>query len=169
MLALLRPSRRLVAPVLQLDAAGAWPWVTAKTVRPGAGRCKNEASRSRSTSSFDAAAATPHDAKMAKWDMKRTQANFTELSPLTFLKRAERVYPNHTAVVHGSKSFTWRETAGANASKSLPGLPHLPASPEGPDRISVARAEDCGTLQSDADGWRAPSRSGELRAATRSP
>jgi fatty-acyl-CoA synthase len=116
MLSLLRPSRRLLAPLLHLDvdAAGSRPWVTARMPRPGAaGRCTRTASRLQSTLGVPAAAAAaaPSDAKMAKWDIKRTQANYTELSPLTFLKRAERVYPNHTSVVHGSKSFTWRETA----------------------------------------------------------
>ena len=51
------------------------------------------------------------DAKMAKWNMPKSQANYAELSPMSFLKRVERVYPDHTAVVHGSKSFTWKQTA----------------------------------------------------------
>ena len=30
---------------------------------------------------------------------------------MSFLKRTERVYPEYTSIVHGSKSFTWRQTA----------------------------------------------------------
>ena len=38
------------------------------------------------------------------------RANYTPLSPNTFLKRAARVYPDHPSVVHGAKRFTWGET-----------------------------------------------------------
>ena len=51
------------------------------------------------------------DAKMTRWDMMKTPANYVELTPVGFLKRVARVFPHHPAVVHGSKSFTWAQTA----------------------------------------------------------
>ncbi|NML46094.1 acyl-CoA synthetase [Ramlibacter sp. G-1-2-2] len=43
-------------------------------------------------------------------DLPRTEANFTPLSPLSFLERAAEVYPQRTAVVHGAIRRSWRET-----------------------------------------------------------
>jgi len=43
-------------------------------------------------------------------DLDRNAANFAALSPLTFLERAAAVYPDHTAVIHERKRFTWKET-----------------------------------------------------------
>ncbi len=42
--------------------------------------------------------------------LDKNKANYTPLSPLTFIKRAAYVYPNKTAVVYGKKRFTWKET-----------------------------------------------------------
>lgn len=41
--------------------------------------------------------------------LDRNPANFEPLSPLSFLPRAARVYPHHTAIVHGDTRHTWRE------------------------------------------------------------
>ena len=38
------------------------------------------------------------------------RANYTPLSPNSFLKRTARTYPDHVSVIHGSKTFTWKET-----------------------------------------------------------
>ncbi|KAJ1479109.1 hypothetical protein T484DRAFT_1815602 [Baffinella frigidus] len=47
-----------------------------------------------------------------KWSsLERNAANYVPLSPLSFLRRAERVYPERVSVVHGTKSFTWEQTA----------------------------------------------------------
>ena len=35
-------------------------------------------------------------------DLDRNPANHQPLTPLTFLERAAAVFPNHTAIVHGS-------------------------------------------------------------------
>jgi fatty-acyl-CoA synthase len=43
-------------------------------------------------------------------DLDRTPANFTALSPLTFLERAASVYPDHLALVHGATRRTWSRT-----------------------------------------------------------
>jgi len=42
--------------------------------------------------------------------LDRNQANYTPLTPLTFLARAAYVYPDRPSVVHGTQRFTWRET-----------------------------------------------------------
>lgn len=38
-----------------------------------------------------------------------TTANYTPLTPLSFLKRANDVYPQRTAIIHGERSLTWRQ------------------------------------------------------------
>ena len=38
-------------------------------------------------------------------------ANYVSLSPLSFLGRVARVYPDHPSVIHGGTRWTWRETA----------------------------------------------------------
>jgi fatty-acyl-CoA synthase len=42
--------------------------------------------------------------------LDRNQANYTPLTPLTFIERAAYVHPDHPSVVHGEQRFTWRET-----------------------------------------------------------
>jgi fatty-acyl-CoA synthase len=42
--------------------------------------------------------------------LEKTPANFTPLSPLTFLERAAAVFPNYTSIVHGERRYTWAET-----------------------------------------------------------
>ena len=50
------------------------------------------------------AAATPYDT-----DLHRNAANFQPLTPLSFLARAAEVYPDQTAIIHGARSWTYRE------------------------------------------------------------
>jgi len=40
----------------------------------------------------------------------KNQANYTPLTPLTFIERAAAVYPTRLAVVHGAYRATWQET-----------------------------------------------------------
>ncbi|HKK31569.1 MAG TPA: AMP-binding protein, partial [Alphaproteobacteria bacterium] len=42
-------------------------------------------------------------------DLDKTSANYEPLTPLSFLQRTAWVFPNHTAVIHGSIRRTWRE------------------------------------------------------------
>jgi fatty-acyl-CoA synthase len=42
--------------------------------------------------------------------LEKNQANFTALTPLTFLAWAADVFPEHPAVIHGERRFTWQET-----------------------------------------------------------
>jgi len=43
-------------------------------------------------------------------DLDRNPANYAPLTPLTFVERAAYVYPERTAVVHGARRYTWKET-----------------------------------------------------------
>ena len=42
-------------------------------------------------------------------DLDRNPANFQPLTPLSFLARAAAVYPDQTAVIHGARSWIYRE------------------------------------------------------------
>ena len=42
-------------------------------------------------------------------DLDKNGANFTPLTPLSFLDKAAYVYPNRLAVVHGDERYTWKE------------------------------------------------------------
>jgi fatty-acyl-CoA synthase len=44
--------------------------------------------------------------------LEKNPANFTPLTPLSFLPKAAAVYPNRIAVIHGQRRFTWRELYG---------------------------------------------------------
>ncbi len=43
-------------------------------------------------------------------DLDANAANYVPLSPLSFIKRAARVYPRHPAIVHGTLSQDWATT-----------------------------------------------------------
>ena len=43
-------------------------------------------------------------------DLEKNEANYTALSPLTFLDRAASVYPDNIAVVHGEIRNSWAQT-----------------------------------------------------------
>ncbi|HEY2532061.1 MAG TPA: acyl-CoA synthetase [Xanthobacteraceae bacterium] len=47
---------------------------------------------------------TPYDT-----GLDRNAANFQPLTPLSFLARAAEVYPDHTAIIHGKRTFTYRQ------------------------------------------------------------
>jgi fatty-acyl-CoA synthase len=42
-------------------------------------------------------------------DLERRPANYQPLTPITFLERAARTYPDHAAIVHGSATTTYLE------------------------------------------------------------
>ena len=48
------------------------------------------------------APATPYDLSLGK-----NPANYTPLSPLSFLPKAAAVYPDRIAVIHGTRHYTW--------------------------------------------------------------
>jgi fatty-acyl-CoA synthase len=42
-------------------------------------------------------------------DLDRNPANFQPLTPLSFLERAAQVFPDHPAIIHGRRTFTYAE------------------------------------------------------------
>ncbi|HET9700031.1 MAG TPA: acyl-CoA synthetase [Burkholderiales bacterium] len=42
--------------------------------------------------------------------LDKNPANYTPLSPLTFIERSAYVYPDRVSVIHGERQYTWRET-----------------------------------------------------------
>ena len=47
---------------------------------------------------------------MYNTNLDKNDANFTSLSPLSFLERTAGVYPNRISIVHGNRKYTWSET-----------------------------------------------------------
>jgi len=43
-------------------------------------------------------------------DLDKNSANYSPLSPLSFLERTAYVYPQRIAAIHGDRNFTWAET-----------------------------------------------------------
>ena len=43
-------------------------------------------------------------------DLDKNKANFTPLSPLSFITRAKDIYPNYESVVYGNRRYTWLQT-----------------------------------------------------------
>ena len=44
---------------------------------------------------------------MYNTNLDKNHANFTPLSPLSFLQRSAEVYPNRLSIVHGSKPVSY--------------------------------------------------------------
>ncbi len=42
--------------------------------------------------------------------LDKNPANYTPLSPISLIERAASVYPDHTAVIHGDRRYSWAET-----------------------------------------------------------
>ena len=51
------------------------------------------------------------DAQRFERGLERNAANYVPLTPVTFLERSERVYPDKVAVVHGNTAYTYRQFA----------------------------------------------------------
>ena len=43
-------------------------------------------------------------------NLKKNKANFAPLTPIDFIKRTAKVFPNYTSLVSENKKFTWGET-----------------------------------------------------------
>ena len=43
-------------------------------------------------------------------DLDKNPANYSPLTPLSFLERAAFVFPDRVSVIHGAQRFTWRQT-----------------------------------------------------------
>ena len=52
--------------------------------------------------------ASRHKESIYDRDLDRVQANYTPLSPITFLERSASVYPDKVAVIHGDERYSYR-------------------------------------------------------------
>jgi fatty-acyl-CoA synthase len=43
-------------------------------------------------------------------ELDQVKANFVPLSPLSFIERTAKVYPNRLSVIHGTRRYTWSQT-----------------------------------------------------------
>ena len=43
-------------------------------------------------------------------ELNRVKANFVPLSPLSFIERSAKVYPDRVSVIHGQRRYTWSQT-----------------------------------------------------------
>ena len=43
-------------------------------------------------------------------ELDQNQANFAPLTPLSFIERAARVYPDRISIIHGDTQYSWSET-----------------------------------------------------------
>ncbi len=48
--------------------------------------------------------------KIFEWGLEKNDANYSQLSPLDFIRRTAEVYPHHTAVIHGEIKRDWATT-----------------------------------------------------------
>ena len=42
--------------------------------------------------------------------LEKTEANYSPLSPVSFLKKAARIFPEKTSIIYESRQFSWLET-----------------------------------------------------------
>ena len=88
------------------------PAVPKSVVRPSFRRpSKNRTSVAR----MPGARPAPHKAALAahniyERDLDKTSANYAPLTPLQFMERAASVYPDHVALIHGTRRQSWAET-----------------------------------------------------------
>lgn len=52
---------------------------------------------------------TSHQPGDGEVELPASVANYTPLTPLSYLKRANDVYPQRTAVIHGDRQLSWRQ------------------------------------------------------------
>ena len=41
---------------------------------------------------------------------KKNRANYSPLTPIDFLKRTAKIFPNYISIISDNKKFTWKET-----------------------------------------------------------
>jgi fatty-acyl-CoA synthase len=99
-------------------------------------------------------------------DLDKNAANYSQLSPLTFIERAASVYPERVAQIYADKRYSWAETyrrcrrfASALQQRGIKAddtvalmLPNIPAMFEAHYAIPMAGAVICGlNIRLDAD------------------
>jgi fatty-acyl-CoA synthase len=88
---------------------------------------------------------TPTRPSIFEHNLPQTPANHVPLSPLSFLRRAERVFPTKTAVTHHARHYTYQEFAdrcrrlatAIRAAGILPGQSVAVLAPNGPPALEA--------------------------------
>ena len=111
-------------------------------------------------------------------DLDKNAANYSPLSPLTFIERAASVYPERVAQIYADKRYSWAETyrrcrrfASALQQRGIEAddtvalmLPNIPAMFEAHYAIPMAGAVICGlNIRLDADAIAFQLKHGEAR------
>jgi len=111
-------------------------------------------------------------------DLDKNAANYSQLSPLTFIERAASVYPERVAQIYADKRYSWAETyrrcrrfASALQQRGIEAddtvalmLPNIPAMFEAHYAIPMAGAVICGlNIRLDADAIAFQLKHGEAR------
>ncbi len=73
----------------------------------GVGVKPHRVSIRRNTGTMNDVEGTPNQYELG---LDKVAANYTPLSPLSFIRRAASVYPERISVIHGEQRFTWAET-----------------------------------------------------------
>ncbi|MEM7243676.1 MAG: AMP-binding protein [Pseudomonadota bacterium] len=47
---------------------------------------------------------------MSMYDFEKTPANYTALTPISFITRTANMYPDHDAVIYGTRRYSWSQT-----------------------------------------------------------
>ena len=47
---------------------------------------------------------------MQQGELKKNYANYAPLTPIVFLEKAAKVFPDHLSIIHEDKYFTWEQT-----------------------------------------------------------
>jgi fatty-acyl-CoA synthase len=107
-----RKATKTRKPVARKAAKAKKPVAPKPVIRPTLRRpVKNRPSVAR----MPAARPAPHKAarlsqNIYERDLDKTPANYAALTPLQFIERSASVYPDHIALVHGSREQSWAET-----------------------------------------------------------
>ena len=73
----------------------------------GVGVKPHRVSIRRNTGTMNDVEGTPNQYELG---LDKVAANYTPLSPLSFIRRAASVYPERISVIHGEQRFTWAES-----------------------------------------------------------
>ena len=74
------------------------------------------------------------DENIYQQNLDKNQANFAQLTPLTFLERAASVYPNKNSLIHDDTRYTWSQTY-ERCGRLASGLTKLGVGAEIPSRL----------------------------------
>ena len=48
--------------------------------------------------------------KMQQNELKKNHANYSPLTPIVFIEKAAKIFPDRYSIIHENKYFTWEQT-----------------------------------------------------------